>query len=241
MQEHFLAPLLFVVNDVLTFKTAHSFAVSSGTSLPFCNRVGNTADIESADVQAVQNFFTSIPYRWFIDSTHAESIKVLENVGFTFKVAFPAMHMQLVDLPIYSDCKNIAVRQIFSDADRALWIDVVRASYGIQSPEFTLFIKLLAQHVSPYVADWYIAELDGVPVAASMTIRHADIVALHWVGTVPEHRNRGYGYAVTHKALADAHQHGCMNAVLFTSTLGRSVYERIGFAEYAVYNTYGLD
>lgn len=85
------------------------------------------------------------------------------------------------------------------------------------------------------------SKLFRFPVATTMSVYNQDVVAVHWLGTLPEYRRRGIGYAITHKSLLDAYKQRCREAVLFGSVLGKSVYERIGFRVYAIYNTYGLD
>ena len=64
------------------------------------------------------------------------------------------------------------------------------------------------------------------------------IVAIYNVATVPAARRRGAGAAVTAAAMADAQVDGARWAILETSEMGRSVYERLGFrrvAEVAIY------
>lgn len=84
----------------------------------------------------------------------------------------------------------------------------------------------------------YVARLEGRPVATSLGSVLDGIVAIYNVATVPAARRRGAGAAVTAAAMADAQVDGARWAILETSEMGRSVYERLGFrrvAEVAIY------
>ncbi|HEX5013491.1 MAG TPA: GNAT family N-acetyltransferase [Candidatus Limnocylindrales bacterium] len=84
----------------------------------------------------------------------------------------------------------------------------------------------------------YVARVDGRPVATSLGYTLDGIVTIYNVATVPEARRRGFGAAVTAAAMADAQTAGATWAILETSDIGRSVYERLGFrhvADIAIY------
>ena len=92
--------------------------------------------------------------------------------------------------------------------------------------------------LSPGTLRLYVAYYNGRAAAASMALHHGKIIAMHWIATIPEFRNKGLGFAVTHKPLVDSKANGIEQAVLLASAMGKPVYERIGFKQYAVYNVY---
>jgi ribosomal protein S18 acetylase RimI-like enzyme len=75
----------------------------------------------------------------------------------------------------------------------------------------------------------YVVEDGGVPVATSMSIVAEGHVGVFNVATLPSHRGRGYGAALTARAVADGFAAGAATAFLQSSEMGRSVYERLGF------------
>jgi ribosomal protein S18 acetylase RimI-like enzyme len=77
----------------------------------------------------------------------------------------------------------------------------------------------------------YVARLDGRPVATSLGATFDGVVAIYNVATVPEARRRGAGGAITAAAMADAQRQGATWAILESSEMGRSVYERLGFRQ----------
>jgi GNAT superfamily N-acetyltransferase/catechol 2,3-dioxygenase-like lactoylglutathione lyase family enzyme len=75
----------------------------------------------------------------------------------------------------------------------------------------------------------YIGEADGRPVTTGLAVTVGSHVGLLAIATLPEHRRRGYGAALTARALIDAHTAGARWAWLQSSEDGFGVYERLGF------------
>jgi ribosomal protein S18 acetylase RimI-like enzyme len=84
-------------------------------------------------------------------------------------------------------------------------------------------------------APWqiYVGYLEGKPVASSILFLGAGVAGVHGVGTIPEARKQGIGAAMTLRPLRDARDQGYHFGVLFSSSLGYSVYKRLGFREVA--------
>jgi len=59
------------------------------------------------------------------------------------------------------------------------------------------------------------------------------------LGTIPAYRKRGLGFAVSRHALVEAKKNGYKTALLFASVMGKPLYEKIGFREYALYKFFG--
>jgi GNAT superfamily N-acetyltransferase len=75
----------------------------------------------------------------------------------------------------------------------------------------------------------YTADEAGWPVACLMTVdcgRNADV---EWVAVVPEARGRGLSGKLLAHALADAAERGAETTSLVSTSLGRPVYDRLGF------------
>jgi ribosomal protein S18 acetylase RimI-like enzyme len=56
------------------------------------------------------------------------------------------------------------------------------------------------------------------------------------IATLDEHRQKGYGSAVTKHCINAAHQKGITNIVLQASQKGVSIYEKMGFDKYCEFN-----
>ena len=75
----------------------------------------------------------------------------------------------------------------------------------------------------------YVLEADGDVVATALGATVGDHVAVFNVATLPAYRRRGYGAALTARAVRDGVEAGATTALLQSSTLGYGVYERLGF------------
>jgi hypothetical protein len=75
----------------------------------------------------------------------------------------------------------------------------------------------------------YIGYRDGRPVTCAATIGGDDSIFLALVATLPGEMRRGYGEAVTRKAIHEGiKQTGHRRVVLHATPAGQPVYERIG-------------
>lgn len=75
----------------------------------------------------------------------------------------------------------------------------------------------------------YAGEVEGEPVVTARADSHLGATAVFAVATVPEHRNRGYGSALTAHALLEGFAAGGRWAWLQAAPDATRVYERLGF------------
>jgi ribosomal protein S18 acetylase RimI-like enzyme len=75
----------------------------------------------------------------------------------------------------------------------------------------------------------YAGYLDNEPVAAAIGIEIGSILEVVNVATLTEARSRGYGAAMTMRAVLDGKAKGCAVAVLQSTPIGLSVYRGLGF------------
>jgi len=79
---------------------------------------------------------------------------------------------------------------------------------------------------------YYLGLLNGEPVATSALLLAEDVAGVYCVGVLPDARKQGIGAAVTIPPLLDARAEGCRVGILQASSMGYSVYRRVGFVEY---------
>lgn len=75
----------------------------------------------------------------------------------------------------------------------------------------------------------YLGRVDAEPVVTGLGVVVGDAVAVFNIATLEPHRRRGYGAAVTARAVADGLAAGATWALLQSSDIGVGVYERLGF------------
>ncbi len=103
------------------------------------------------------------------------------------------------------------------------------AAAGFEAPAEP-FLQLMTSSVlaSPGIR-CYLGEVDGEPVTTGLGLTLGPFVGIFNVATLPEHQRRGYGGAVTARAVADGVAAGADWAWLQSSAVGYPVYERLGF------------
>jgi GNAT superfamily N-acetyltransferase len=75
----------------------------------------------------------------------------------------------------------------------------------------------------------YLGRLNGEPVATNMLFNGGGVASVYAVATTPSARGQGIGGAITLKPLLEAREMGYHYAVLFSTEMGVSVYQRLGF------------
>lgn len=219
-------------------KTEHCLVFNSDSLIRSCNRVCNASIPTNEEVAAIKSYFGTLPFTWAVDSADIQTNALLAQNNLRLAGSFPAMIIDLKKVQTIDCDREITIKEITSIEERLKWVEIVAASFNVSPIELTKFLDLLWTTISPGVLRLYVAYYNGQAAAASMTIQHGKTITIHWVSTIPEFRNKGLGFAVSHKPLVDAKMHEAEQAVLLASTLGKPVYERIGFEQYALYNMY---
>jgi ribosomal protein S18 acetylase RimI-like enzyme len=84
----------------------------------------------------------------------------------------------------------------------------------------------------------YIGYLDGEAVATSTLVITHRTAGVYNVATAPAARGRGIGEAMTWQCVRRGAALGCVMAALQASTMGRPIYERMGFRLVSPYRTF---
>ena len=81
-------------------------------------------------------------------------------------------------------------------------------------------------------------EADGHPVTTGIGVTLGAFVGIFNVATPPAHRRRGYGAAVTARAVSDGLAAGASWSWLQSSPPGYQVYQRLGFRTVESWHTW---
>lgn len=88
--------------------------------------------------------------------------------------------------------------------------------------------------------DLFLGHAEGKPVATATLIRSGGVAGVYMVATLPEYRKRGFGEALTWRAVEAGAGDGCDIAALQASEMGQPIYERMGFKLVSPYRTFHL-
>lgn len=113
---------------------------------------------------------------------------------------------------------------------------VAEAGFGVPPGSMgALYTQRLA--AAPAIA-YYLGRVGRDAVSTAIGVTCAESVGVFNVATVPQCRGRGYGMALTSRAVQDGVVRGAQLAWLQASPLGEPVYRRMGFRQVETYNLF---
>ena len=154
------------------------------------------------------------------------------RLGLTDEERIPAMSVQ-PDAFRPPQRPEVQLRRVGADAELLeTALDVT--ARGFEAPR-ELFVPLFATGMRADGLDLWLAFVDGVAVSTATSFTRNECVGIFDVATPPEFRRKGYGAAVTAKAVAEGFAGGASLVYLQSSTMGFAVYEALGFRTVSTY------
>jgi len=117
--------------------------------------------------------------------------------------------------------------RVLGEDESDVHLDVTNA--GFEAPPEVLAVFRGSDLLAREGVRGYVVEDAGVPVATALGITGEGHVGVFNVATLRAYRGRGYGAALTARAVADGVAAGARTAFLQSSEMGLRVYERLGF------------
>ncbi|QKW25397.1 GNAT family N-acetyltransferase [Streptomyces seoulensis] len=150
-----------------------------------------------------------------------------ERAGLQY--AFPGTGMAGDLLPVPDPVHpDLTFERVRTDAHLRAYADINARAYGFTSEDGR--DGLVGSTLWKNEVYAYLGHRDGVPVTCAGTVAAAGRLFVVLVATLPEWERRGYGEAVTRKALHEgARATGLTRATLHATAAGAPVYPRIGF------------
>lgn len=168
---------------------------------------------------------------WLGPDADADSwVAPLEAQGFVTGSEIPAMAAEIAKVWRPRPRHNLEIVRVANRRDREQWARTFAAGYGFPlewAPSFADLFGGMESAADDYQG--YLAFENGVAVATSTLMLSSGVAGLYDVAVLPEARGRGIGAAITWAPYAEAESLGYRIAVLHASTLGRPMYERMGF------------
>lgn len=168
-------------------------------------------------------------------STHRAG---LEAEGFHDEETQPAMVLPSLDRQAPPLPPGLRIEAATTPEQLGCFLATGARGFGFPGGALRRFLRpaaLQAQLRVPH-SHWLVGLLEGQPVATAMSVVDEGVSYIAWVSTVPEHRKKGYGEALTWQAALAGRQDGARSALLRASKMGEPVYRRMGFRTLATYH-----
>ena len=191
---------------------------TTGLAVPWWNGAHLTAPAGLAQLPAATTWFRDRDMPWGL----LVPVELdLEPAGGTWVTDQPVMLRDLSDLPPVDD-----VDLQWDTPDDAAAVQAV----GFET-ELDLARRFVLPKTTAATCRIVVAYDKGEPVATATLVRVDGVAAIYGVATLPTHRRRGYGTAVTLAALQAAANGGCDLAFLNPSPMAHRVYASLGFVD----------
>ena len=173
----------------------------------------------------------------------------LARAGLTLEGEAPAMAADLAGLPLDEPTPDgLEIVPVTDEATLAEFLTIVEADWlewtgGETTPVQRRMLEAFAREIpmrlpaEPVPLRW-LGRVDGRAVATSRVSIGAGAAGLYAILTLPSHRGRGIGRAMTLAAMRAGASLGLRIATLQSSDLGFGVYERLGFRELFRYDVW---
>jgi GNAT superfamily N-acetyltransferase len=180
-------------------------------------------------VEHWEQFFAQRKMRFrvrFSPGTEGDFLPILREKGYEKVDSVPVMTLE--NLPEKMDEKDdLIIRKVATPEELHDFQEAGEKGFSLPNGSGP-YVMTEQTFLLPEI-EMFLGYSEGKPVCTSMLFRSGEIAGIYWVSTLPEYRNRGFGAAVTLKAVIAGKDRGCTLANLQASAMGKPVYERIGF------------
>ncbi|CAA9219280.1 MAG: hypothetical protein AVDCRST_MAG50-560 [uncultured Acidimicrobiales bacterium] len=144
----------------------------------------------------------------------------------------PAMAVQLDELRPRRTVRSMQIRAVRDAAGLRDHVSLLVAAFGVP---FELGMSVMGPGVVAKGLRPYVGYIDGAPVATAALLVTGSTAGIYNVATAPYLQRRGLAGAMTLHVLAQGAEEGCVAAILQASSMGRRLYELMGFRDSATY------
>lgn len=173
------------------------------------------------------------PFMWWVSPSSAPDDLAgrLTRRGFVADDPWPGMTVETDAVRTPSPVPGLVIRRVTTDAELDTYVGLFAPMLS-PSPAFTALLvdatrRIGYDEAAPEVH--FVGFVDHRPVATVSLLTAGGAAGIYNVATIERARGRGIGAAMTAAAVEAGRQRGLTTATLQASTMGRSVYESLGF------------
>jgi GNAT superfamily N-acetyltransferase len=153
----------------------------------------------------------------------------------------PGMAVDVLTIPEQvSTPSGFVIERAQDEQDLQVWTHTLGMGFGEGEIEANWVGEMYRRAGLSAQGAWhhYLGRWHGEPVATTSLFLGAGVAGIYFVWTLPGARRQGIGAAITLAALQDARRLGYRLGILGSSSMGYSVYQRLGFREYCTLELY---
>lgn len=164
----------------------------------------------------------------------------LEAHGLIFRESFAnEMAVDLMKMPDKTQVPyGLKIVPVEDEATLRKWIHVASIGFGVPHDVESIWYDFFEAAACDRPFHTYLALLNSEPVGTSQLFTSAGVAGIYNVTCIPEARGQGIGAAVTLASLLNGRELGYRVGILQASSMGRNVYQRLGFQDFGKLSVY---
>jgi GNAT superfamily N-acetyltransferase len=225
----------------------HSLRVATGVPSPLFNPVLR-ATVPQEDVKALVDDAREwyrrrrLPWSWYVGpaSGPGRLAPELERRGFAKVTEPPGMAATLANVDELDPNVPLVVERVLDRAMVDEWFSVFAPAFELSRAAASAFRDLIVAGGFGDDAPMrnYVGYVGGEPVATGSLVPAAGVGGIYNIATRASRRGRGIGRTITWSLMCEAAALGYAVAILWSTTAGLPVYQRLGFQERVRVPTY---
>jgi GNAT superfamily N-acetyltransferase len=227
--------------ELLYFFTGKPLALCNGVIRFVCSEQEADRRIQEITREAMER---QVAMTWLLGlAPHAIDLRErLKAHGWTpdEKVVGMAVELKPDNSAEYVLPAGMHIAEVADNEMMQIWLDVFCNGFGL--PEIVRDVFFGLYHTYGFIGSETVCYLlgtqDGRPVGTSLVSFRGGLAGVYAVATLPEARKQGVGTAMTQAAMRVAYARGYQVATLQATAMGLNVYRRLGWQEYAPFETY---
>lgn len=154
---------------------------------------------------------------------------LIDEIGHSTRTDVPGMVLD----PLPDSCpelpRGLEIRLLTELGEVKRYLRTGAVGFGLSPDYFDVWAQRFVADASSFSSAGYLGYANEMPAATSLLYITSNLAGIYFVSTLPEFRCRGFGGAVTWRAIMDGKSEGCRASYLQASPMGRPMYERMGF------------